>query len=981
MIPLSMNAPPRPWTPSPGMLRETPEPPSWDAAGLAETYARHISSRLHDKLHAIRCDKVYHRASGDYLFYREGGEEVKVLDLVGGYGCNFLGHNHPGIVQACRESFDQGAPVFAQASIKNHPSRLAERLSAAAGIGTDRRFKVRFTNSGAESIEAAFKHALMEHAVRLEEYRESAERSGRQILEAAGAGSAPRLSRVGADIASNRLGRSGFADAAELVRAVREYNEPMFRDAPIFLAFEKGFHGKTLGAVNLTSNPGFRKPFDVLGTPTLFLDNRLEAWQTALADLRKIRLVATPGSDGGVVLEEAPHFQVAGVFFEPIQGEGGVHPVEIRIIEFLQAMPDRRFPIIADEIQTGMGRTGHFLASRSLGLACDYYALGKSLGGGICKIGAVLIEAGRYEEDFSLAHSSTFGEDELSGRVGLKVMDILEADGASAPKMAGRKGAHLLGELRRIQREFPDVIADVRGQGLMIGIEFRPPETSGSWFLKVLGEEGYFGYLLSGHFLNRHSIRILPTLSNTHTLRLQPSYRISAEAIWYFLACLEETCQLLRKQNFSELGAHIAGIEGAGRAADAADFRDIRFVKDESDQRAKVAFIGHLIRPEHLKLRDASLGGIPDDRMKAFYASTYDLFSQGSLYESVNIRSASGREVNFNFIGLYLTSETISAAMRAKDLDWINRRIYASVAMARDAGCRTIGFGGFSSITTANCTAVPCAGIGLTSGNSLTVGMAIEAILQACRERGLDLAKARLGVVGAAGNIGSAYAEIISDHVGKVLLLGQKEGRKRLERLGQRILKRAVDRLDGSGRDAGGIASALAADSALAPRIKAGLGDPLLPARLWESMAARPERSLVEIATDLASLRGCDLLVLATNSPQPLVYPEHLRGGAVVCDISVPLSVHESVLRLEDVHVLQGGLVRLPCNPDFRIGGVPNPPGITYACISETILLGLEGHEGNFSYGSIEVDKVARSMALAEKHGFKLASPKLENSY
>lgn len=161
-----------------------------------------------------------------------------------------------------------------------------------------------------------------------------------------------------------------------------------------FIALQGAFHGKTLGSLYATSNPRFRQPFcQVPGNVVHVTPN----------DVAQLRATFQHVKD------------LAGFIFEPIQGEAGVRPLAA---EYLQEASDlcvaHNLPLIADESQTGLGRTGSFLASEALGIIPDYVILSKTLGGGLAKISAILIDRSRYRSDFDLIHSSTFADDELS---------------------------------------------------------------------------------------------------------------------------------------------------------------------------------------------------------------------------------------------------------------------------------------------------------------------------------------------------------------------------------------------------------------------------------------------------------------------------------------------------------------------------------------------------------------------------------------
>jgi len=146
---------------------------------------------------------------------------------------------------------------------------------------------------------------------------------------------------------------------------------------------------------------------------------------------------------------------------------------------------------------------------------------------------------------------------------------------------------------------------------------------------------------------------------------------------------------------------------------------------------------------------------------------------------------------------------------------------------------------------------------------------------------------------------------------------------------------------------------------------------PKVPSIVAAVEAAAPGR-VVRVVDDLEALGGCPLIVSASNTPGPLIHPRHLgRGPTVICDISLPADVSDAVtLERPDVLVVTGGVVRLPLDTGFSIGGVPLPPGHVFACMAETLLMGLEGTWKATSVGPVTAESVRHAMAMAEKHGF-----------
>ena len=238
----------------------------------------------------------------------------------------------------------------------------------------------------------------------------------------------------------------------------------------------------------------------------------------------------TLSDDGVLDLDETSFVNVAACFYEPIQGEGGVVPVPDGYARALREATARAgVPLVIDEIQSGMGRTGTFLASQPSGVVGDYYLLSKSLGGSLAKISAMLVDRSRYDREFGYLHTSTFVEDDFSSAIALEALDVLRGDDLLS--RAREKGDALRAKLVLVQKRFPKQVRSIRGRGLMLGVEFDDQATSPSPFLRVAAAQGLLGYLLSGYLLRVHRVRMAPTLSSPGTIRIQPSAYISEDDI------------------------------------------------------------------------------------------------------------------------------------------------------------------------------------------------------------------------------------------------------------------------------------------------------------------------------------------------------------------------------------------------------------------------------------------------------------------
>jgi acetylornithine/LysW-gamma-L-lysine aminotransferase len=244
---------------------------------------------------------------------------------------------------------------------------------------------------------------------------------------------------------------------------------------PSIVATMRGFHGRTMGALSATWNKKYREPFEPLVPGFSHVPyNNLDAMADAVGD------------------------DTAAVLVEIVQGEGGVHPGDAAYFAGLRRLCDERGALlVADEIQTGFGRTGRWFACQHFDLLPDIICLGKAIGGGV-PMGAFAWRAGLGALP-EKSHGSTFGGNPLACAVARAVLRVMAEE--ELPARADRLGQQLLDGLRAIESP---LVREVRGLGLMVGLELRVRVTP---TLKALMERGILA-LPAG----RTVLRLLPPL-------------------------------------------------------------------------------------------------------------------------------------------------------------------------------------------------------------------------------------------------------------------------------------------------------------------------------------------------------------------------------------------------------------------------------------------------------------------------------------
>ncbi len=253
----------------------------------------------------------------------------------------------------------------------------------------------------------------------------------------------------------------------------------------------------------------------------------------------------------------------------------------------------------------------------------------------------------------------------------------------------------------------------------------------------------------------------------------------------------------------------------------------------------------------------------------------------------------------------------------------VYRKVIQTGRMAEKLGAQILGLGAFTSVvgdagvTIANALDVP-----VTTGDSFTVTVAVDAIREAAYVMDIPLSGATAAVVGATGTIGQVCAELLSEDVERLYLIGRRLGA--LEELRDRLQVRA--------------------------------------------------RAELIVSTSMDVLADAQLILTVTSAIHDVIRPEHLQPGSVVCDVARPRDVSAMVAAArDDILVIDGGMVDVPgpVNFHFNFGF---PPGKAYGCMAETIALALEGRFEDYTLGKhLTRERVEEIGTMAKKHGFRLS--------
>ncbi len=465
---------------------------------------RYLNPQLGRILRTLGFERTWTGGEGAHLIDSHG---ERYLDLFGGYGVFAIGRSHPAAVAAVEEAMAARTGNLPQLGVTLLSGVLAEQLLARVGGRASKNLGAMVpANTGTEAVEAAIK------------------------------------------IARAATGR------------------------PRILYAEHAFHGLTLGSLSLNGDPMFRDGFGPLlpGCEAVPWGD-LDALERALAgggvggagagdaggvgsagERRAggggpgVGGAGVRGTVGGGLGGAGVGGEVAAFIVEPVQGKGVNLPPDGYLAGAQRLCREAGALFVCDEVQTGLARTGRFLACEHWDLEPDMVCLSKALSGGLVPIGAVLVSRAAFEEVFdgmerAVRHGSTFGGNDLAAAAALATLKVIDEEGLS--ERAERLGALLL-ELTEPLVERYEVVAEVRGLGLMWAIEFGPPSGAGArrlWQSVERRQPGLFSQLITVPLFHEHRIFCQVAGHRMNVIKALPPLVIEEAEIRRFAEALEKT--------------------------------------------------------------------------------------------------------------------------------------------------------------------------------------------------------------------------------------------------------------------------------------------------------------------------------------------------------------------------------------------------------------------------------------------------------
>ena len=728
------------------------------------------------------------------------------------------------------------------------------------------------------------------------------------------------------------------------------------------LSATNSFHGKTLGALSATDKEKYQKGF---GAPAPGFE------YVPYGDITALRSALST-------------HRYAGFMVEPVQGEGGiVEPPAGYLRLARKACRDTGTMFVADEIQTGLGRTGTMFVCRELGITPDVMTVAKALGGGLVPIGACLATAEAYSAEFGLKHTSTFAGNTLACRAGIATLDLLERDGGALIRNVASNGAKLKERLLALGNRYPGLIGEVRGRGYLLGLKFGLNRYSvQDGLLGYLGEQEGLAAMVVSHLLHVEAVRVGCTLNQGGVVRIEPPLTATWEECEWFLQAFERVLQRIVQGDLVALTAQVTGyplseIDKPRVSASAIVSPPRRRLAEPQHDEGRFAFLVHPLTWNDYADLDRNLSVLSERQLRNLSATFADNFEPMVIGET-RVRGKNGKSAYGEFILVPRRAEELKAMPPHEGV----LEVAAAVRLAQKRGARIVGLGAYTSVVTQGGLALKGSGLPpVTTGNSYTAVAARNGVRMVAAKRGWTLARRTVAVIGAGGAVGQALSVLLAPHVGRLVLLGNpahpQESHERLCQVSGRIVWSMRHPQRPQVCHQGSVAAWAAELDFNVPEKP----DRANLVRLGKELVSRS--GAVTVSVDAARfIPECDVVICCTNSTDHLVTAQILRPSSIVCDVSRPSNVADDVRsRRRDVKVFDGGIIRLPFGASLGFNNATLGANNAYACMCETMMLAMEKRYEDMSLGfDLRMDQVFEIERLAETLGFQVRVDRSENT-
>ncbi|KIH86021.1 aminotransferase class III-fold pyridoxal phosphate-dependent enzyme [Pseudomonas batumici] len=723
------------------------------------------------------------------------------------------------------------------------------------------------------------------------------------------------------------------------------------------LSANNSFHGKTYAALSATGSKRYSNP-NIVDS-----ENFSKVQYNDLVELQ-------------AALETR---RFSAFIVEPIQGEGGMTPADSNyLVEAERLCRAYGTLLVLDEIQTGLGRSGAVLAAHRFGVEPDVILLSKALGGGIIPIGAMIIKRGVYSAEFDSKHSSTFANGGLACAVGLGVIDSLIGEQSALLEHVRECETIISQRLALLAEKYSSFTYS--GLGLMYALHFSDPATQGNYIVSYAQKSDLMSLLICGYLVHVKGIFCMPLLNDAErgSIRFQPALNISKSELNRFLGAFEEVCAILQSKRYDKLMGYLVGYVPAVSDAPVngnkkKKTRPLSPRPVEGDH-VQFAFLLHSTSAEDI------CRGLPEAVIEYFseaqrLALAHWFFSFGQIENSPEVvfefsmASPHGRVVNGAMIYSPISPQAMLKLSRADKADLLKKYLQK----AQDVGAVVVGLGAYTSVISKGGLDIADAPFRLTTGNSLTAISSCNLIREVF---GRSALQKRLMIFGARGSVGRVALMDLCQYFGKIDIVGSMSSTVEEQYINLRsalievLLQGECLSDDSAAGKFWGVCRNLDLEQALLHSPVEQV--PTLMQSIVDAGAASGVQSFeIHIGLEQTVIaQDIDCVYSATSEGKPFITADVFPKTCKIFDVARPFDVlREGGAR----EVYEGGLVTLPdaqaMLSDCNIIGCE--PGVSLACLSETILLSMENVSSSYSIGKeIAYGEAKEVGELAAHHGF-----------
>ena len=725
---------------------------------------------------------------------------------------------------------------------------------------------------------------------------------------------------------------------------------------PGIIALKNSFHGKTMAAVQLTSNPQYRDYFCIENDFVRHIDIEAE-----LTDIEES------------IRHAAKEVQASAFVIELVQGEGGMHALnQEKISHAVKVAKDLGLYIIVDEIQTGLGRTGSLFSFQEYAIDPDIVLLGKALAGGVVSLSACVATAEVVSGDFTIFHSSTFSNNNFSSYVCNIVLDLLNEELLDNVR---QRSEQLESVLARVSAQYPEVYAKYSGRGLMRGIHLKGWNDLGSFFSNTIDDTGLIGYAAAAWLIRNRGLITMPCFSTPTCIRVQPPLIVTEKEIDKIARDLSALADMLlspggyanlfvlpdnKENNQKEQLKSFPLLRSASprvttkNGADAEGNRQIKVRNKSPDGR--FTFVIHPID-------NFSFERTFPDSYYELSANRKDLFRKSareilkimpnivaSCY-SIEALSLGDKLIEGNFVTLSLFPDELMG-LSADDRRHLLTVIGQEVTRI---GPDVLGLGAFSSILAKGGYSLRHLDMTVTAGSSLTAAAAMDVVwFDSFTMKHMP----RFGIVGPGGSVGLRVwqfllYQILQTGSDAEICLLYNPGNPHAIKTIEKYIKLTIDQLF----DVCACEQDLNISSAYKTRIteirkifyeENSKNDSYMDRARYAfgKVLGFPVLSIAA-SNDRQAVCEIDSLVVATDSSQPLDLLLAINPECKVYDLGRPHSFDSDHLKNNNVEIYEAGLVSLPNSEttfgSFNMCGLP--AGVSLGCLAETMVLAASGDE------------------------------------